>query len=764
MFVIDTPPPYPSGSFHMGNFLNWCYIDFIARYKRMRGFNVLFPQGWDVHGLPTEVKVEQSTGKKCSEVERKEWIKLCEEWTEKHIRAMKEMMRKFGFSIDWSAEYRTSDPAYIRAVQLSFLDLREKGLVYRGRHPVNWCPRCETAIADAEVEYIQRKTKLNFIKFPLAEEGEIVIATTRPELLHACVAIAVNPEDGRYREIIGRYAKVPIFGQEVEIIASESVDPEFGTGIVMICTFGDKQDVEWVFRHGLPIIESITEDGKLKNAREFSGLGVEEAREKILEKLKELGYLLEQREIEQNVGVCWRCKTPIEIFHKEQWFVAVTRLKEQVIREAKKIKWIPEHYALRLIDWAKSMTWDWVISRQKVYGTPIPVWYCKRCGNVIFASPEQLPVDPAYDSPPVKSCPKCGSAEFEGERDTMDTWMDSSITIAFHAGWPDSFDEKLFPADLQPNGADIIRTWDYYLLVRHLMLFGKAPYKAVLVNGIVLGEDGRKMSKSLGNYVTAEEIYEKYSADAARFWAAIGGSPGSDVPFSKKDVEHGSRFVTKLWNIARFCSLHLEEKPSRPASLHVIDKWILHELQEVIRDVTERMENYKFDEAIKLLEKFVWEELADHYLEMSKYRIYSGDEAVKFALYEVLYSVVRMLSPFLPFVCEGIYQRLFAKHCARSVALDSWPQVKSEFMDHEAKKLGTLAKSIISALRQWKSGHGISLKEEIAEVVISCPEEVRERVEKIEDVVKGTAHVQKISFGNAGEIDLGEIKIDVRKS
>jgi len=722
-FVIDTPPPYPSGDFHMGNLLNWCYIDFVARYKRLRGFNVFFPQGWDVHGLPTEVKVEKWIGKKCSEVDRREWIRLCEEWTEKHINSMKEAMKNFGFSIDWSTEYRTSDKEYIKAVQLSFLLLREKGLVYRGKHPVNWCPRCETAIADAEVEYVKKKTLLNFIKFPLVEEGEIVIATTRPELMHACVAIAVHPEDERYKEIVGRYARVPIFNQEVEIIASEEVDPEFGTGIVMICTFGDKQDVEWVFKHGLPIIESITEDGRLKNAGKFSGMKIEEARKAILEELKKQGYLLEQKEIEHNVGVCWRCKTPIEIFHKEQWFVNVTALRDRVIEEAKKIRWVPEHYRERLINWAKSLTWDWVISRQKVYGTPIPVWYCKDCGYIIFAEKEQLPVDPVYDKPPVDKCPRCGSERIEGERDTMDTWMDSSITIAFHAGWPESFKPYLFPADLQPNGADIIRTWDYYLLVRHLMLFDKSPFKTILINGIVLGMDGRKMSKSLGNVIPMLHAVENYSADAIRYWAAAGGATGSDIPFSWKEVEHGNKFLTKLWNIARFCYPHLknyEFKGVEEEKLTFIDKWILTKLSMLIDEVTEAMENYRFNDAIVAIEKFVWHELADYYLEMIKHRIYSGDEGAKQALYVLLKSVCIMLSCFMPFVTEAIYRRIFNEK--KSIALESWPEKVIE--DMESYKRGEVAKELLSCVRQWKGERKISIKEEVECVEIKFDKEV----------------------------------------
>jgi valyl-tRNA synthetase len=764
IFVIDTPPPYPSGEMHIGNVLNWCYIDFVARYKRMRGFNVLFPQGWDVHGLPTEVKVEQKHGIKCSQVSREEWIRLCEEWTNEHIDAMKEMMNRFGFSIDWSTEYKTSDPEYMRMIQLSFLKLPDKGLLYRGKHPINWCPRCETAIADAEVEYVKRKTLLNYIKFKLAGEGEIDIATTRPELLHGCVAIAVNPEDERYRELIGRYAIVPLFDREVEIFACEEVDPEFGTGIVMICTFGDKQDVDWVLKRGLPIIDTLTEDGKLKNAKEFDGLEVEEARKSILEKLKQEGYLLQQEEIEQNVGVCWRCKTPIEILNKEQWFVAVTQLKRNVIRETKNVKWIPEHYALRQINWAESMNWDWVISRQKVYGTPIPVWYCKSCGNIVFAEEKQLPVDPTRDSPPIEKCEKCGE-ELVGESDTMDTWMDSSLTIAWHAGWPDNFDERLFPADLQPNGADIIRTWDYYLMVRHLALFGKAPYKAVMVNGLVLGEDGRKMSKSLGNFVTAKQALENSCADAVRYWAAIGGAVGSDVPFSWKEVNHGLKFITKIWNISRFAWLHLKNwEVKEPENFEVIDYWILSKLQSLVRDVTNDMENYRFNEALRKIEKFLWSEVADYYLEMIKYRLYSNEkkDAALFTLYKILLNCLKLLSPFMPFVCEEIYQKLFReKEGDDSIAISSWPEYEEKFVNKEAEELGELAKRIIATLRQWKTSRKLSLNTELEKIIISCNRETREKIEKIRGVIQGTIHIHDIEFGEAKEIELEDVKIDV---
>ncbi|HIP62629.1 MAG TPA: valine--tRNA ligase, partial [Archaeoglobus profundus] len=405
-FIIDTPPPYPTGSFHIGNVLNWCYIDFIARYKRMKGYEVMFPQGWDCHGLPTEVKVEELYGISKNDIPREEFRKLCIEFTKKNIEKMKNTMKRLGFSIDWSKEYITMYPDYYKKTQLSFVRMYNKGLIYKGYHPVIFCPRCETTIALAEIEYKKGKTKLNYIRFG-DDENSVVIATTRPELIPACVAIAVHPEDERYKHLIGKKVKVPIVNYEVQIIADEDVDPNFGTGIVMICTFGDKQDVKWWKKHNLPLRTIINKNGRLnEKAGKYAGLTTIEAREKILEDLKAEGRLIKQEEIEQNVGVCWRCKTPVEIIVEEQWFVKVD--KEKVLEAARKIKWVPEHMFSRLESWVKGMEWDWVISRQRIFATPIPVWYCKKCKAVIVAKEEWLPVDPTKDQPP-EPCPKCGS-------------------------------------------------------------------------------------------------------------------------------------------------------------------------------------------------------------------------------------------------------------------------------------------------------------------------------------------------------------------
>jgi valyl-tRNA synthetase len=773
IFNINTPPPYPSGEFHAGNILNWCYFDFIARFKRMCGYAVHFPQGWDVHGLPTESKVEQTHGKKSSEVPRHVWVKWCEEWTNKYIAQMKEMINALGISIDWSFEYKTSDPEYIKMIQLSFLRLLEKGLAYRGKHPVNWCTNCRTAIADAEVEYRTRDAKLWHVRFPLVSEGEIVIATTRPELLPACVGIAVNPEDERYKEIVGRRALVPIFGQEVEIFASDSVDPTFGTGIVMICTFGDKADVEWAFKHRLPIIDAINEKGELTEAAgKYAGLDVRAAKRQIVNDLDAQGYLLHEETINQNVGVCWRCKNPIEILNKEQWFLRATQFTEQVVEATKACKWWPGHMAIRQIQWAQSMTWDWVISRQKVYGTPIPVWYCNSCNNIIPATEEELPIDPVDV---VKTCPKCGMRA-KGESDRMDTWMDSSMSNYWHAGWPRGISdpkdpnitigwEKFIPASLQPNGFDIIRTWDYYLMLRSLMISGKPAYENVLINGMVLGEDGRKMSKSLGNFITARDIFEKSYADAVRYWAARS-TPGNDYPFSWAELQHAERFYTKLWNIVQFFKQHFEKEKAENVdalidynieNLEMLDRWILSRLQRLIEEITDDFNHYNF--SIIKIEEFLWHELADYYIEIVKDRLYSGRKAgsATWTLYRCLLDCIKLLAPFAPYITEEIYQNIFKKYeKVKSIHLAEWPKTNKELINPEAEQLAKKAKDIIATIRQYKMSSRLPLSAPLKSVIIEC-----EEIWPIVEDIKGTIKAQEIKIGRAEQLRTTKYKIGI---
>ena len=374
VYSIDTPPPYPSGDFHMGNVLNWTYFDIRARYKRMRGYNVLFPQGWDCHGLPTEVAVEKAKGVRKSDVPPDVFRKMCEEWIEEYIQVMKTAVIQLGCSIDWSTEYRTMEPEYMRKIQLSFLKLYEKGMIYKGEHPINWCPRCETAIADAEVEHDEKKGKIYTIPFE-TEAGELLIATTRPVYLPACVAVGVNPDDDRYNNLIGKTAKVPLFEQEVPIIANDEVDPNFGTGAMMICTYGDKADVVAVARFDLPVVNLIDERGIMKKvAGKYEGMQIVEAQRNIVEDLREKGLIREEKDLDQEVGLCWRCDTPIEVVTAKQWFMRTIDLTDKVVKTAKEITWYPDWMRKRLIDWATGPDWDWVLSRQRVFAIPVQTW------------------------------------------------------------------------------------------------------------------------------------------------------------------------------------------------------------------------------------------------------------------------------------------------------------------------------------------------------------------------------------------------------
>jgi len=726
VFTIDTPPPYASGEFHMGLVLNWAYFDMVARFKRMKGYNVHFPQGWDCHGLPVEVEVEKKNNIRKTDVPPEQFRKLCMELVEKYIAVMKESTVRMGYSIDWSTEYRTMDPDYWRRTQLSFVLLYKKGFAYRGKHPVNWCTRCETAIADAEVNHVTRNAQLHYLKFKLENEGFLEIATTRPELIPACVTVAVNPKDERYSAYVGKKIQVPTTQRTVEVTTDDMVDPKFGTGAVMICTYGDKADVKTVLEHNFKRFICIDEKGKMtKNAGKYAGMNIEEARKSILADLRGADQLGKTETLNQEVGICWRCHTPIEILEKEQWFMKTMILTDKVEKNALEIKWYPDFMKHRLIDWAKSLDWDWVISRQRVFGTPIPVWYCRKCKETIIAEESWVPIDPRSEKPMVSECPKCGGTEFDEEKDVFDTWMDSSITCAVHAGWPDKNNwRRLFPADMHPSGVDIIRTWAYYLMVRHLALFNEKPYKSCLINGMVLGTDGREMHKSLGNYVASTEVLSKYGADATRQWAAGGGATGSDIPFRWPDVEYGRRFMIKLWNASGFVSSQLKDydpiDKTKPA-LRALDKWILSKLERTTEKVTESFEKCEFNAALEEARNFLWHVFCDSYIEAVKDRLYKPENyeegekrGAQSALYTVLYRLLQLLAPITPHITEEIFEALYSRDKGfRSIHESSWPDVNRELIDEEAERQGDLTVAVISEVRRQKAERHIPLNTEV---------------------------------------------------
>jgi valyl-tRNA synthetase len=766
-YIIDTPPPYPTGSIHMGHVLNWAYIDMIARYKRMKGFDVLFPQGWDCHGLPTEVKVEETHNIKKNDVPREKFREMCVDLTRENIQMMKSQMQAMGFSQDWSSEFVTMTPEYMYKTQLSFLKMHEQGLIYQGIHPVNWCPRCETAIAFAEVEYSENETFLNYLEFPAEEGGKgVMIATTRPELLSACVAVVVHPEDERYTELAGKKVEVPIFGRKVEIITDEEVDPEFGTGAVMICTFGDKTDVSWVNRYGLDIIEAIDEEGVMTDAAgPYEGLPLSVCKERTIEDLENEGILVKKEKVDQNVGQCWRCKTPIEILVKKQWFVAVKELVDQVKEATDAMGWVPEHMKTRLLNWTGSMDWDWCISRQRIFATPIPVWYCKDCGKVHVASADMIPVDPTQvqqDSP----C-ECGGNNFIAEEDVLDTWMDSSISPLSIAGWPDPKFENYFPADLRPQGHDIIRTWAFYTTLRCKALTGREPFYQIVVNGMVFGEDGHKMSKSRGNVIAPEAVLGDYGADALRLWAS-NSVPGSDVPFAWKDVKYGYKFLRKFWNAFRFISMHIFEfeadEEAVRANLKPMDLWILSKLNLLVEDVTDAIENYNFARSVNRIQSFVWHDFCDEYIESVKYRLYGNQDSIEskqaaqYTLKTVIETSIKLLSPITPHFTDEVYQ-----HMAEGVSIHqtSWPEVQKDLIDMEIEKQGDIGVEVIGELRRFKSASKMPLNAALKAVTIyTSNQEIFSQLEPFLNDIKGTLKILDMDL-DLGKPDIQEKVVEI---
>ena len=763
-YTIDTPPPYPSGDFHMGNVLNWTYIDALARYKRMRGYNVLFPQGWDCHGLPTEVRTEEIHKIKKTDLPPQEFVKLCKQVISKYIGIMKEAIIRLGCSVDWTTEYKTMDPSYWKNTQLSFILLHKKGLIYKGTHPISWCTSCETAIADAEVEHEQKQGTLNYIKFRLEDGNYLTIATSRPELLQACVTVAVNPEDERYKHYIGKNITVPIANRKVKIIAEREADPEFGTGVLMICTYGDKADVEAVSALKLSPIILIDDKGRMnENAGKYKGLTAAEARKAIVADLEAEGLLEKTEPLRQEVGCCWRCKNPIEILEHEQWFMNTRTLTEQVKKETLEVTWYPDYMKKRMIDWANSLDWDWVISRQRIFATPIPVWYCKKCNEIILAEPEWVPIDPRNEPPKLEKCPRCGSTEFIPETDVLDTWFDSSITCAVHAGWPDKPDwKKLYPNDVHPSGYDIIRTWAYYLMVRHLALFNEKPYKSVLINGMVLGTDGRKMSKSLGNFVATPDVFQKYGADAPRQWATGGGATGSDIPFRWEDVEYAWRYLRKLWNASRFASMHMEDynPDGKQPKLEPLDRWLLSKMEQVTQKVTEAMESCQFNVATDEIRQFTWHSFCDNYIEAIKHRLYQPEvygkrkrEAAQYTLYTAIYRIIQLLAPVSPHITEELYQIMYADDKKQqSIHVIPWPATQKKLVDPETEKQGDLIVAVMAEIRRDKADNQKPLNAAIQKLTFySKDTKTLDILRSAEEDLSGTLKIEKTEYSPAGD-------------
>ena len=760
IFSIDTPPRYASGPLHIGHATSYSHQDFTARYKRMRGFNIFYPLCFDINGLPIEVNVEK-TGVKPEEVGREEFIRRCSEFAAKNVGTMSAQFRALGILMDDSIYYQTDMPAYRRLTQISFLRLFKEKLIYKGDAPVNWCPRCVTALADAETEYKTRQTKLNYVKFYLKEKsnatGEFilsdekgqyaVIATTRPELLPACVVVLVNPDDERYKDLLGKTLKVPLFDNEVKVMADESVDPKFGTGIVMVCTFGDLTDLEVVRKHKLPFIKALDEHGKLTEAGgKYAGQYAKEARKNMLADMN--GLLVKQEDLEQSVSACWRCATPIEYIITKEWFLKILPFKKEILRMSKETKWHPDYMEQRLINWTNSLSWDWCISRRRYFATPIPVWECEKCGEIITAAEDECYIDPLAKT---KKCHKCGG-EAKGNGMVFDTWMDSSITPLYNTFWQRDAKlfKKLYPMSLRPQAHDIIRTWAFYTMLRCFQMTDERPFNTIAISAYIMGPDGAPMHASRGNVVDPLEVIQKNSADAFRYFAGLC-TMGVDTAFRWKDVEHANKLLQKIWNVCRFAGMQLEGyAPSSKVKYEDIDKWILGKAARTAMECTKEWEDYNFPAALQRAESFLWHDIADNYLEIVKGRLYGTDKASKKAaqdaLYKALLTGIKLIAPILPHITEEAWQALFKKYeKTESVHLSEWPEAKKTDVDKKIEEEGDAAVAVISAVRQWKQANKKPLNSELE--LITVEKEKEKLVKPFLDDIKATTKAKKVAFG-----------------
>jgi len=746
IYSIDTPPPYASADhMHVGHALNYTQFELISRYKRMRGFNVYFPPCFDNNGLPTEKYVEEKYKISKTDMSRAKFRKLCRKEASKvEKNYIKRFFKALGHAYDWDLIYTTIGPEAQKVSQTSFVDLYEKGHAYRAEEPVLWCPHHQTALAQAEVEDAKRKTKLNWVYFELENGKKVEIATTRPEFLPACVGVFVHPDDKRYNKLVGKKIKVPIFNFWVPIYADKDVDMEFGSGMMMVCTFGDNADLEKWRRLKLPMKIIVTKDGKLNDlCGKYQGLTLDQAKAAVIDDLEGWGLLDRQEDLEQTVGVCWRCNTPVEFIPTKQWFIKTLAFKKELIKQGKKINWYPSFYRKRFEDWTNNLGWDWIISRQRYYGVPMPIWYCKKCGREYIADKKLLPVDP-FESRPDKKC-SCGSNEFDPEKDVFDTWMTSSMSPEIAIRWlenPKDF-KKMFPTSLRPQSHDIIRTWAFYTILKSYLHFKEIPWKDVVISNFVLDPKGKGMSKSKGNAIWLDDLLKNYSADAIRYWVSTV-TLGRDMPFKEKDVIRGLKILIKLWNSSRFIAMNLDKVPKVKPTLEVADRWILSRLAETQKNYIKHFDKYGISQARRELEDFFYGEFCDYYLEMIKYRIYGEDrkskDAAKWTLNTALLEILKMFAPFVPHITEEIYDKLYKKQVkAKSIHLLQFS--KAEKIDDDALKLGKTATKIISEIRQHKQKNNLGMGKELDSYKLK---KKPDNWNKIEALVKGTMRVKEI--------------------
>ncbi|MFQ5921000.1 MAG: valine--tRNA ligase [Nitrososphaerales archaeon] len=684
-FVIDTPPPYPSGQpWHIGAAAHYAQIDMIARTARMLGRNVLFPMGIDRNGLPVELYTERKYKISMRSTPRTEFLKLCREALDDLELEMVKIMQRMGLSCDLDSYYRTDSDEYRALTQATFIELWKKGLVYESSRPNNYCPDCGTTIADAEVAYQEIPSKLVHLSFALKKDGgekkDLVIATTRPELLCSCQTVIVNPGDDRYRRIHGMHAVVPIFGREVEIRPHPAAKPEFGTGAMMVCSYGDQMDVQ-IFRElGLKEVVALNENGLMtENAKPYNGLSVRKARARVVQDLTERGLVAKEEKIMHRTPICERSKTPIEIIPMREYYLKQMDFLPALREIAGKMRFHPEMHRQILLNWLGSITIDWPVSRRRFYATEIPIWYCKSCKKPNLPEPGRY-YRPWKEEPPFGKCAHCnndGSGGFVGEERTFDTWMDSSISPLFVTRYMknNSYFGKTYPAALRPQAKDIVRTWLHYTVLRCYQLTGEAPFGEAWIMGYGLDEKGERMSKSKGNVIDPFPVINQYGADTFRFWSASEVNLGYDFRCSEQKIAGTQKFLTKLWNIARFIS----NFPMRDlTNLGSTDRWILGELSILVENCRKGYEDFNFFVPATAIREFTWNVFAAHYIEMVKPRAYglgfekSEQEAACYTLHKNLSTILLLASPIVPLITDHLWRSL--SYSEKSIHLQRFPE------------------------------------------------------------------------------------------
>jgi len=725
---------------HIGHAASYTQQDFIARYQRMKE-NVFYPFGTDDNGLPTERLIEKLKNVKSKEMSRAEFIDLC-------LKTLKEITPNFiqdwknlGVSSDYNIIYSTIDNNSRKISQKSFLDLYKKKIAYKDEFPTIWCPECQTPIAQAELEDKEIPSKFLTLKFK-ANNKDLLIATTRPELLAACVAVFVNPDDKRYKNLIGKKAKVPLFNHEVPIIADKSADIEKGTGVLMVCSYGDKYDVESINRHKLEPKLILNKDGTL-NIKKYNNLKIKQARKQIIEDLEKSNLITEQKEISHIVNTHDKCGTEIEFVTTEQWFIKVLNQKKNLINQGEKVKWYPKHMFKRYENWVNGLEWDWSISRERHFGIPIPIWECKDCNEIILPEEKELPIDPLETN---KSCPKC-KKQATPESKVLDTWATSSLSPQITSSL---INNKIkIPYSLRPQAHDIIRTWAFYTIVKSLYHENKIPWENIMISGFVTLK-GEKMSKSKGIGIQPKEILDEYGADSLRFWAA-GSKLGEDFDYQEKDLLTGKKTITKLWNATKFIFMNLEDyKNNKPKKLEPIDELFLNKLNKLVESTTNSFEKYEYSKAKAETEKFFWNIFASNYLEIVKKRIYKGSGnrklSAQYTLYQSLLTILKLLAPIMPFITEEIYQTYYKKNEKdKSIHLSKWP---TSSKSKDSLDLDLFLK-ILGNIRQKKSSKNKPMN---SEIILTLTKDNKNQINLLLQDLKDVT--------NATEIKEGKFKVE----